>query len=423
MNARDRQHIKSVPDFGPDFAALRAQFPALAQTVRGRRLAYLDSAASALKPLAVIDAMSAFDSRDYANIHRGVHALSQRATDAFEAARQTVARFVNARSADEIVFVRNATEAINLVAASFLRPRLGAGDEVLISAMEHHANIVPWQLVCESVGARLRVMPISDDGLLDLERLPQLLGARTRLLAITHASNVLGTVNDVAALTRIAHARGVPVLVDGAQAAPHLRVDVQALDCDFYAFSAHKVYGPSGIGVLWGRAELLVGMPPYQGGGDMIHTVSFEGSTFAAPPARFEAGTPHITGAIGLAAAVDFLQGIGWEHVAAHERVLLAQAEQALQEIPGLRIYGRAPGKIGVIAFNLEGVHAHDLGTIADASGVAIRAGHHCAMPLMQRYGVAAMARASFGVYSDAQDVAALVAAVRQAQAMFADRR
>jgi len=403
-----------------DFATLRAQFPALAQTVRGKRLAYLDSAASALKPLAVIDAMRAFDSRDYANIHRGVHALSQRATDAFEAARQEVARFLNARTADEIVFVRNATEAINLVAASFLRPLLRAGDEVLVSAMEHHANIVSWQLVCEPVGARLAVIPVSDDGVLDLSQLPQLISARTRLIAITHASNVLGTVNDIAEIARIAQQHGVPLLVDGAQAVPHLPVDVQALGCDFYVFSAHKLYGPSGIGVLWGKSELLAAMSPYQGGGDMIHSVSFARSTYAPPPARFEAGTPHITGAVGLAAALRFVQSVGFALLAAHERELLQLAESELGQIPGLRIYGRAPGKIGVIAFNLDGVHAHDLGTIADAHGVAIRAGHHCAMPLMQRYRVPAMARASLGMYNDAQDVAALVAAVREAQRLFA---
>ncbi|MGC8508565.1 MAG: cysteine desulfurase, partial [Thiomonas sp.] len=302
-----------------------------------------------------------------------------------------------------------------LVTASFLRPRLAAGDEVLVSAMEHHANIVPWQLA----GAQLRVIPIDDDGVPDLERLPQLFNSRTRLLAITQASNVLGTVNDIAQIVRIAHAHGVPVLVDGAQAAAHLPVDVQVLGCDFYAFSGHKVYGPSGIGVLWGKSEWLEQMPPYQGGGDMIHTVSFERSTYAAPPARFEAGTPHITGAIGLAAALDFIDALGWKAIAAHERELLALAQDALAEIPGLRIYGRAPGKIGVIAFNLAAVHAHDLGTIADAAAVAIRAGHHCAMPLMQRFGVSAMARASLGVYNDAQDVAALVSAVRKAQAMF----
>jgi len=416
MNARDT----STLCLGSCLAALRAEFPALAQTVHGKRLAYLDSAASAQKPLVVIEAMRAFDSHDYANIHRGVHALSQRATDAYEVARQTVARFVNARAANEIVFVRNTTEAINLVAASFLRPRLAAGDEVLVSAMEHHANIVPWQLVCEPVGARLRVIPISDDGVLDLDQLPPLLNDRTRLVAITHASNVLGTVNDIATLAHRAHAQGVPVLVDGAQAVAHLPVDVQALGCDFYAFSGHKVYGPTGIGALWGKAELLASMPPYQGGGDMIHTVSFEHSTFAEPPTRFEAGTPHITGAVGLAAALDFVGSIGWERITAHERMLLAQAEQQLSEIPGLRLYGRAPGKIGVMSFNVGGVHAHDLGTIVDTHGVAIRAGHHCAMPLMQRFRVPAMARASLGVYSDEQDIAALVAGVRQAQSMFA---
>lgn len=402
-------------------AALRTQFPALAQTLRGKSLAYLDSAASAQKPLAVLDAMRAFDCHDYANIHRGVHALSQRATDAFEAARKTVAAFLNAQSAHEVVFVRGATEAINLVAHSYLQPRLRPGDEVLVSAMEHHANIVPWQLVCEPLGAKLRVIPICDDGALDLDALPNLLSPQTRLLALTHASNVLGTVNDVATATRIAHARGVPVLVDGAQAVAHLPVDVQALDCDFYAFSGHKLYGPTGIGVLWARAKLLADMPPYQGGGDMILTVSFDHSTFAEAPARFEAGTPHITGAVGLASAIDFVESIGWQRIAAHERDLLAYGQAALLSIPGLRLYGTTPDKIGVIAFNLDGVHAHDLGTILDAQGVAIRAGHHCAMPLMQRYGVSAMARASLAVYTDATDVDTLVAAIHKAKAMFTD--
>ncbi|MGE0072745.1 MAG: SufS family cysteine desulfurase [Thiomonas sp.] len=415
MNARERNLAPQL-----NWRDVRAQFPALGQTVHGKPLVYLDSAASAQKPLAVLDAMRAFDSHDYANVHRGVHALSQRATEAFEAARHVVARWINAPTADEVVFVRGATEAINLVAHSFLQPRLRAGDEVLVSAMEHHANIVPWQLVCTPAGARLRVMPISDDGLLDLDALPDLLTPRTRMLAITQASNVLGTVNDVAAVVRLAHARGVPVLVDGAQAVAHLPVDVQALGCDFYVFSGHKLYGPSGIGVLWGRAEWLAAMPPYQGGGDMIRSVTFESSRFADPPARFEAGTPHISGAIGLAAAMDFLRTLGWEGIAAHERELLDLAQRELCTLPGLRIYGTAPDKIGVIAFNVQGVHAHDLGTIADAQGVALRAGHHCAMPLMQRYGVAAMARASLAIYNDASDIHALVAAVRKAQAMFA---
>jgi len=415
MNARERNLAPQL-----NWRDVRAQFPALGQTVHGKPLVYLDSAASAQKPLAVLDAMRAFDSHDYANVHRGVHALSQRATEAFEAARHVVARWINAPAADEVVFVRGATEAINLVAHSFLQPRLRAGDEVLVSAMEHHANIVPWQLVCTPAGARLRVMPISDDGLLDLDALPDLLTPRTRMLAITQASNVLGTVNDVAAVVRLAHARGVPVLVDGAQAVAHLPVDVQALGCDFYVFSGHKLYGPSGIGVLWGRTEWLAAMPPYQGGGDMIRSVTFESSRFADPPARFEAGTPHISGAIGLAAAMDFLRTLGWEGIAAHERELLDLAQRELCTLPGLRIYGTAPDKIGVIAFNVQGVHAHDLGTIADAQGVALRAGHHCAMPLMQRYGVAAMARASLAIYNDASDIHALVAAVRKAQAMFA---
>ena len=305
------------------------------------------------------------------------------------------------------------------MAQSFVRPRLQPGDEVLVTAMEHHADIVPWQMVCEAASAKLRVLPMADDGALALDALPALLTARTRMLAVTHVSNVLGTVNDVARIARLAHARGVPVLVDGAQAVAHLPVDVQALDCDFYAFSGHKLYGPTGVGVLWGRAEHLAAMPPYQGGGDMIRTVSFERTTYADPPARFEAGTPHITGAVGLAAAVDFVQGLGRDAMAAHERALLELAQKELSRIPGLRIYGTVAGKIGVVSFNVDGMHAHDLGTIAYAEGVAIRAGHHCAMPLMQRYGVAAMARASLGVYNTEDDVRALVRAVRKAHAMF----
>ncbi len=414
MNARE-----SRSPLGPQLAAVREQFPILAQTARGKPLVYLDNAATTQKPLAVLDAMRAFALRDYANVHRGVHLLSQRATDAFEAARARLAAFLHARSAGEIVFVRGATEAINLVAQSFVRPRLQPGDEVLVTAMEHHANIVPWQMVCEATGARLRVLPMADDGALALDALPALLTARTRMLAVAHVSNVLGTVNDVARIVRLAQAHGVPVLVDGAQAVAHLPVDVQALGCDFYAFSGHKLYGPTGVGVLWGRAERLADMQPYQGGGDMIRTVSFERTTYADPPARFEAGTPHIIGAIGLAAAIDFVQGLGWDAIAAHDRALLELAQMELSRIPGLRIYGTVAGKIGVVSFNVDGLHAHDLGTIVDTEGVAIRAGHHCAMPLMQRYGVAAMARASLGVYNTEDDVHALARAVRKAHAMF----
>jgi cysteine desulfurase/selenocysteine lyase len=412
--------FESPSRLAPQLSAIREQFPILAQTVHGKPLVYLDNAATTQKPLAVLDAMRAFEVRDYANVHRGVHVLSQRATDAFETARAKVAAFLHASSAGEIVFVRGATEAINLVAQCFTRPRLQPGDEVLVTAMEHHADIVPWQMVCDATGAKLRVVPVRDDGALDLQALPGLLAPRTRMLAVTHVSNVLGTVNDVARVVQLAHARGVPVLVDGAQAVAHLPVDVQALGCDFYVFSGHKLYGPTGIGVLWGHAEMLAEMPPYQGGGDMIRTVSFERTTYADPPARFEAGTPHITGAVGLAAAIDVVQNLGWGAIAVHERALLELAQSELLRIPGLRIYGTVPGKIGVVSFNVDGLHAHDLGSIVDAEGVAIRAGHHCAMPLMQRYGVAAMARASLGVYNNQDDVHALVRAVRKAQAMFA---
>ena len=404
-----------------DVAAVRAQFPILATRVNGKPLVYLDSAASAQKPETVIAAEARFYRESYANVHRGVHTLSQRATGAYEAARERVARFLGALDPAEVVFTRSATEGLNLVAWCFARPRLVAGDEVLVTEMEHHSNIVPWQLVCEATGARLVVAPVDDRGELRLDELERLLtSSRVKLVACVHVSNALGTINPVAEIARLAHAAGAAVVVDGAQAAPHLSIDVQTLGCDFYTFSGHKVYGPTGIGALWGRKELLAEMPPWQGGGDMILHVSFAKTDYALPPARFEAGTPHIVGAVGLAAALDWLEGLSREAVVAHEQDLLARATAQLGAIPGVRLIGTARHKASVLSFLVEGVHAHDVGTILDAEGVAVRAGHHCAQPLMERFGVAATARASFAVYNTAEEVDTLAAAVRKAQGIFA---
>jgi cysteine desulfurase/selenocysteine lyase len=402
-----------------DVAGLRAQFPILARAQRGKRLVYLDSAATAQKPQAVIDAVSRFYEESYASIHRGVYELSAGATLLYEGAREKVRSFLGAREAREIVFVRNATEAINLVAWSWGQRNVGAGDEVVVTAMEHHANLVPWQMLCEQQGARLRVLPIRDDGTLELDALPALLSARTRLVAVSHVSNVLGTINPVREISALAHARGVPVLVDGAQAAPRIPVNVLELGCDFYAVSGHKLYGPSGIGALYARAELLESMPPWQGGGSMIESVSFDKTTFAGIPTRFEAGSPNAEGAIGLGAALDWLDTIGMQHVAEHERELLEYGTRLLDAIPGVRIYGRAQAKTGVLAFGIAGVHPHDVGTVLDGEGVAVRAGHHCAQPLMERYGVAALARASLGIYNDREDLDRLAQAVRKTIELF----
>jgi cysteine desulfurase/selenocysteine lyase len=392
-----------------DLERLRAEFPALRQEVHGKPLRYLDNAATTQKPRAVIDAVRHFYERDCANVHRGVHALSQRATVAFEQARSAVKAHLGAADSREIVFTRGATEAVNLVAAGFVRPRLGPGDEVLVSHMEHHSNIVPWQLLCAERGATLKVIPIDDRGDVILEAYEGLLSERTKIVGIVHISNALGTVNPIAEMVATAHARGVPVLVDGAQAVPHAAVDVRALGCDFYVFSGHKVYGPSGIGALYGKREHLLEMAPYQGGGDMILSVSFAGTTYQEPPHRFEAGTPNIEGAIGLAAALRFLQGLGLEAVAAHEAELLATATTAVLEIPGVRLIGNARRRAAVLSFVMDGIHPHDVGTILDAEGVAVRAGHHCAQPVMARYGVSATVRASFGVYNTAAEIEALV--------------
>ena len=402
-----------------DVEAIRKDFPIFEQTMRGKPLVFLDSAASAQKPRPVLDAMWELYTTSYANIHRGVYELSERSTAAFEASREKARRFIGAADAREIVFVRGTTEAINLVAATFARARVGAGDEVLITHMEHHSNIVPWQLLCEQTGARLRVAPIDDRGALEVDNFEKLLTPRTKLAAFAHVSNALGTVNPVRELVELAHREGVPVLVDGAQAVPHQAVDVQELGCDFYAFSSHKLFGPSGVGVLWGRAEHLEAMPPYQGGGEMILTVSFEKRTWNDIPHRCEAGTPAIAGVVGLGAAIDYVTGLGLDAVAAHERTLLDYATRALEAIPGLRLIGTAPHKTAVLSFVLDGVHPHDVGTILDQEGIAVRTGHHCAQPVMERFGVPATVRASFALYNRASDVDALVSGLQRVREVF----
>ncbi len=404
-----------------DLERARADFPILARTVHGRRLVYLDNAATAQKPLPVIEALTRFYQEYNSNIHRAVHALSEEATAAYESTRVRVQRFLNAAEAREIVFVRGTTEAINLVAHSFVRPRLQPGDEVLITAMEHHSNIVPWQLVCEERGARLRVAPMNRAGELLLEDYAALLGPRTRFVSVVHVSNSLGTVNPVAEMIRLAHDRGIPVLVDGAQAVPHGPVDLRSLDCDFYAFSGHKAYGPTGIGVLYGKAHLLEEMPPYQGGGDMIRSVTFEKTTYAPIPAKFEAGTPHVAGAVGLGAAVDYLSALDWRQLAEHEADLLDYVAGSLATLPGVRLIGTAKPRTAVVSFVVEGVHAHDVGTILDQEGVAVRTGHHCTQPVMDFYGVPATARASFALYNGRDDVDALVAGLGRVRQVFAE--
>jgi cysteine desulfurase/selenocysteine lyase len=399
-----------------DVEAIRAEFPILHQDINGKPLVYLDNAASSQRPQIVIDSMSRYYERDHANVHRGVHTLSQRATDAFEAARENVRRFINARSTKEVIFVRGTTEAVNLVAASFARPGLRPGDEILISWLEHHANIVPWQLLAGQTGAVLKVIPITQAGEVDFAAFEQLIGPRTRLLALAHVSNALGTIVPVEKFIAVARKHGVPVLLDGAQAIPHSKIDVQALGCDFYCFSGHKLCGPTGIGVLYGREAVLEAMPPWQGGGDMILSVSFEGTTYNQLPWKFEAGTPDIAGVIGLGTAVQYLEGIGMDRIAAYEHTLLEYATERLNTIPGLRIIGTAPRKAAVVSFALEGIHPHDIGTILDVEGVAIRTGHHCAMPVMEFYGVPATARASFAFYNTRAEVDRLVDALLKAR-------
>jgi cysteine desulfurase/selenocysteine lyase len=402
-----------------DAERVRADFPILATTVNGRPLVYLDSAASSQRPLAVLRAVEDYETHSHANVHRGVHALSQAATAAYEGARERVRRFVNARSPREVIFVRGTTEAINLVAQAYGRTRFGPGDEILITALEHHANIVPWQMVRDQTGCTLRVAPINRRGELEFDEFTRLLGPRTRLVAVAHVSNALGTVLPLKRIIDAAHGYGAVVLVDGAQAVPHLPVDVRALGADFYTFSGHKLYGPTGIGVLYGREELLQAMPPWQGGGDMILTVSFEQSTWNELPYKFEAGTPNMSGAVGLAAAMDYLEGLGIEAVAAHEQQLLRLATEELTRLPDIELVGTAAHKASVLSFTMKGVHAHDLGTILDAEGVAVRTGHHCAMPVMTFFGIPATARASFGCYNTAGDVKRLVAALRKAREVF----
>ena len=411
--------VDARPERRFDPERLRAEFPILRQRVHGQPLVYLDNAATTQRPRAVIDAIARFYEEDNANVHRGVHLLSERATKRYDGARVKVARAIGA-DPREVIFVRGTTEGVNLVAQTFGRTRVGAGDEVLVTEMEHHSNLVPWQMLCQEKQAHLRVVPVTDAGDLDLDALERLLGPRTRLLAVTQVSNALGTVNPIPRIVERAHAKGVPVLVDGAQGMPHLGFDVRATGADFYAFSGHKMYGPTGIGVLWGRREHLEAMPPWQGGGDMILSVTFDKTIYNALPYKFEAGTPAIAEAVGLGAALDWLQGIDREALVAHERELLAYAAEALAAVPGLRIVGTPRERAGVISFLLGDVHPHDVGTVLDRHGVAIRAGHHCAQPLMQRYGVPATARASFAAYNTRADVDALVRGLHAAREMFA---
>lgn len=408
-----------------DIDKIRADFPILQQQIRGKPLVYLDNAATTQKPQSVIDALRRYYEEDNANIHRGVHLLSERATELYEAAREKIRAFLNAKEAREIVFTRGTTEAINLVAQSYGRANFKPGDEVIVSTMEHHSNIVPWQMICSETGAVLKVIPVSDSGELDLGEYERLLNDRTRLVAITHVSNVLGTVNPVRAMIDLArqpgsgHRRGIPVLLDGAQAAPHMKVDLQQLDCDFYAFSGHKFFGPTGVGVLYGKEALLEKMPPYQGGGDMIRTVSFAKTTYNDLPYKFEAGTPNIAGAVGLGAAIDYVTGLGLDWIAAYERGLLEDATVALLKVPDLRIVGTSREKAGVISFVLDDIHPHDIGTILDQEGIAIRTGHHCAMPLMERYGISATARVSLAFYNTRDEIDVVVGALEKVRKVF----
>jgi cysteine desulfurase / selenocysteine lyase len=402
-----------------DVGRIRADFPLLRQQIHGKPLVYLDNAATSQKPQGVIATLTRYYAEENSNVHRGVHLLSERATEAYEAGRATVQRFLNAADTREIIFVRGATEGINLVAQSYGRAYITAGDEIIISGMEHHSNIVPWQMLCEEKGAVLRVVPINDDGEVLLDEYARLLNARTKFVALVHVSNALGTINPVKQMIEMAHRQRVPVLLDGAQAVAHLPVDVQELDCDFYVFSGHKVLGPTGIGILYGKADFLEGMPPYQGGGDMILSVTFEKTRYNTLPYKFEAGTPHIAGVVGLGAALDYLRGIGFDRIAAYEQALLAYGTDVLSAIPGLRLIGTAKKKAGVLSFVLDGIHAHDIGTILDQEGIAIRAGHHCAMPAMERFGVPATARASLAFYNTRGELDALGRAIRKAIELF----
>jgi cysteine desulfurase/selenocysteine lyase len=422
--------IPTVPDVLPrsprkvrpvtfDVRKVREDFPLLKQKVHGKPLVYLDNAASTQKPQVVLDALASYYLHDNSNVHRGVHLLSERATRAYELARIKVQRFLNAAEPREIIFVRGTTEAINLVAQSFGRKNVQAGDEIVITAMEHHSNIVPWQILCEEKGARLRVVPITDDGEIIVEEYERLLTPRTRLVSVVHVSNTLGTINPVRPMIDMAHRRKIPVLIDGAQAVPHLRVDVQELDCDFYAFSGHKLYGPTGIGVLYGKARFLEAMPPYQAGGDMISSVSFAKTTYNVLPYKFEAGTPDIAGAVGLGAAIDYVNSIGLDAIAEHEQDLVTYIGERLPAIPGIRIIGNAKEKAGATSFVLDGVHPHDIGTVLDQEGIALRTGHHCTQPLMDRFGVPATARAALALYNTREEVDALVAGIYKVKELF----
>lgn len=402
-----------------DVEKIRQQFPILNETCRGKPLVYLDSGATSQKPLFVIDAVEQFYRTTNANVHRGVYELSERATHKYEQVRKKVQAFINANESAEIIFTKGTTEAINLVANCFGALEIKAGDEIILTVMEHHSNIVPWQLLCERVGATIKVVPLAEDDTLDLAALKKLITANTKLIAVTHVSNVLGTINPIKDIVSMAHAQQVPVLVDGAQAVPRLRVDVTELDCDFYTFSSHKMYGPTGVGILYGKRKWLERMPPYQGGGDMIITVSFEKTEYNAIPLKFEAGTPNIAGVIGLGAAIDFMNGVGIENIFNHEHELTQYAMQQLAQVPFVKIYGNAPTKVGVISFMLDSVHPHDVGTIVDNEGIAVRAGHHCAMPLITHFGVSALVRASFGIFNITEDVDKLVKALLKANELF----
>jgi cysteine desulfurase/selenocysteine lyase len=408
---------KTIKAFPVD--KIRKDFPLLDMNIHGKPLVYLDNAATTQKPKEVIDALHYYYINENANVHRGVHYLSELATQEYEAARKKVRSFLNAADEREIVFTRGATESVNLVASTFGRTNVRQGDEVLISGLEHHSNIVPWQMLCEEKGASLRVIPIDDDGDLMMEEVSRLLSERTKIVALGHVSNALGTVNPIRRIIAMAHERDIPVLVDGAQAVPHMKIDVRELDCDFYAFSSHKTFGPTGIGVLFGKAHFFESMPPYQGGGDMIKSVTFEKTEFNDIPYKFEAGTQHIAGAIGLGAAIDYLSRLDWESLAEHERGLLEYATDALGAIDGVRIIGNAREKVGVISFTLDGVHPHDIGSIVDREGVAIRTGHHCAQPIMQRFGIPATARASFALYNTKKEIDALVRAIGKVKEVF----
>ena len=420
VSATSASPLPRVPAKGLDVASIRADFPILGTRVNGKPLVYLDNAATAQRPLAVIDAVRRSMAEENANIHRGVHYLSERATLEYDAVREDARAFLNAPASHEVIFVRGTTEGINLVAQSYGRSTLQPGDEILLTTMEHHSNIVPWQIVAGQTGAVVRPIPITDAGEVDLDAYRKLLSPRTRIVGVVHISNALGTINPVAEMTRLAHEVGAVAVVDGAQAAPHTPVDVQALGCDFYACSGHKMFGPTGVGLLWGRSALLESMPPWQGGGDMIHTVSFAGTTFAPLPAKFEAGTPAIAEVIGLGAAIRYIRSVGFEAIGAWEHELLTRATEAVREVPGIRLVGTAREKAGVLSFTLEGVHPHDLGTILDADGVAIRAGHHCAQPVMERFGVHATARASFAFYNTLEEIDVLVRGLHRAREVFA---